>query len=350
MQNIELEKIVIPLLNWYYQNKRILPWRENQDPYRVWVSEIMLQQTRVEAVIPYYERFMERFPTIESLALCKEEVLFKLWEGLGYYSRAKNLKKAAQKIYAEYQGQFPDKFEDILNLPGIGSYTAGAVASIAFGQARAAVDGNVLRVITRLTEDGRDIMDAKFRKEMTEQLEKIYPPKECGDFTQSLMELGAVICVPNGAPKCEICPLGSLCGAFQNGTQVQYPVKKKKLARKIEKKTVLILQYKDCIAIKKRGKEGVLSEMWELPNFDGELTRQQLLQQLAEKNLAVKSLCRLECAKQPIKHIFTHIEWHMACWIAECENTAHEFVWVTRERLESEIALPTAFKKVFNHS
>ena len=227
MQNIELEKIVIPLLNWYYQNKRILPWRENQDPYRVWVSEIMLQQTRVEAVIPYYERFMERFPTIESLALCEEEVLFKLWEGLGYYSRAKNLKKAAQKIYAEYQGQFPDKFEDILNLPGIGSYTAGAVASIAFGQARAAVDGNVLRVITRLTEDGRDIMDAKFRKEMTEQLEKIYPPKECGDFTQSLMELGAVICVPNGAPKCEICPLGSLCGAFQNGTQVQYPVKKK---------------------------------------------------------------------------------------------------------------------------
>ena len=259
MQNNELEKIVIPLLNWYYQNKRILPWRENQDPYRVWVSEIMLQQTRVEAVIPYYERFMERFPTIESLALCEEEVLFKLWEGLGYYSRAKNLKKAAQKIYVEYQGQFPDKFEDILNLPGIGSYTAGAVASIAFGQARAAVDGNVLRVITRLTEDGRDIMDAKFRKEMTEQLEKIYPPKECGDFTQSLMELGAVICVPNGAPKCEICPLGSLCGAFQNGTQVQYPVKKKKSARKIEKKTVLILQYKDCIAIKKRGKEGVFS-------------------------------------------------------------------------------------------
>lgn len=349
MQSNQLENIVVPLLSWYHANSRNLPWRKNKDPYRVWVSEIMLQQTRVEAVIPYYERFMERCPDIASLAVCEEEELFKLWEGLGYYSRAKNLKKAAQAIYEVHQGRFPEKFEEIIKLPGIGAYTAGAISSIAFEQATAAVDGNVLRVITRLTENSRDIMDAKFRKQVTEELEKIYPLNERGDFTQSLMELGAVICVPNGVPKCEKCPIGHLCSAYHNKTQLQYPVKKKKAARKTEEKTILLLKHQNKIAICKRDKEGVLSGMWELPNLDGIPTKNCILEWLADKKLVIKELRRPAGEKTQLKHVFTHIEWHMTYWLGECESVEEDssFTWVTQEQLEAEIALPTAFKKVY---
>lgn len=344
----EMNQIVRPLLDWYHVNRRNLPWRENRDPYRIWVSEVMLQQTRVETVIPYYERFMEHFPTVALLAACEDEELFKLWEGLGYYSRAGNLKKAAQVICTRYQGRFPDRYEEILGLPGIGSYTAGAVSSIAFEEARAAVDGNVLRVITRLTEDSRDIMDAKFRKEVTGNLEKIYPSEERGDFTQSLMELGAVVCVPNGVPRCGECPLSFLCDAYKNKTQLQYPVRKKKAARKIEEKTILILQSRDRIAIRKRDKEGILSGMWELPNLDGKRSKKQILRWLAERGLVVKTLCGPVNGGQQMKHIFTHIEWHMTCWTADCEFLEDsDLVWITRDQLETDIALPTAFKKVY---
>ena len=193
MEYHRLGEIVAPLLSWYHENRRCLPWRANTEPYHVWVSEIMLQQTRVEAVIPYYERFMKRLPTVAALAACADEELFKLWEGLGYYSRARNLKKAAQTICTNHNGVFPCKYEDILALSGIGTYTAGAIASIAFEQAKAAVDGNVLRVITRLTLDKHDITDTNFRTRITDKLEQVYPQKERGDFTQSLMELGAVV-------------------------------------------------------------------------------------------------------------------------------------------------------------
>lgn len=352
MEYDELEKIVTPLLDWYHKNNRHLPWRENKDPYHIWVSEIMLQQTRVEAVIPYYERFMKRFPTIASLASCEDEELFKLWEGLGYYSRARNLKKAAQTICTRHQGIFPSKFEDILALSGIGAYTAGAISSIAFEQARAAVDGNVLRVITRLTQDSHDIKDVSFRTRITEELEKIYPLKGRGDFTQSLMELGAIVCVPNGKPKCEECPLGFLCSAYQNNTQLAYPVKKKKAARKIEQKTILIIKYRDKIAIGKRESKGVLSGMWELPNLEGNPTKQQILELLAKQEIAVKDIEKMTHGKQPLKHIFTHIEWHMTCWIVTCEsiNKDSGFTWVTTEQLENDIAFPTAFKKVYQKS
>lgn len=352
MEYSQLEKIVAPLLDWYRENSRHLPWREDKAPYHVWVSEIMLQQTRVEAVIPYYERFMERFPTIASLASCEDEELFKTWEGLGYYSRVRNLKKAAQTICTHYQGSFPKQFEDILRLSGIGAYTAGAISSIAFEQARAAVDGNVLRVITRLTQDPQDITDAKFRSHVTEELEKIYPLKGRGDFTQSLMELGAVVCVPNGNPKCEECPLGFGCGAYQNNTQLEYPVKKKKATRKVEQKTVLILRYQNKIAIGKREGKGVLSGMWEFPNLEGNLTKQQVFAWLEEQKIAVINTDEMVCGKQPLKHIFTHIEWHMTYWIVTCENINRDsgFKWVTTEQLENEIALPTAFKKVYEKS
>lgn len=301
MQSNELKQIVAPLLNWYHTNKRDLPWRKNTDPYGVWISEIMLQQTRVETVIPYYEHFMEHYPTISSLAASKDEELLKLWEGLGYYSRAKNLKKASQIICNQYHGYFPKQYDDILALPGIGAYTAGAIASISFEQAKAAVDGNVLRVITRLTENGHDITDIAFRRQITAELEKIYPTRQRGDFTQSLMELGAVVCIPNGLPKCSQCPLHVLCGACQNGTQLQYPIKK------------------------------------------------QILEQLAQMQPQFDMHRSIICQKERLKHIFTHIEWHMECMLIECaaEYELDNIIWVTHEELEAKIALPTAFRKVY---
>lgn len=331
MQNNQLKQIVTPLLDWYHANRRSLPWRKNTDPYRIWVSEIMLQQTRVEAVIPYYERFMEQCPTIADLAACEDEKLMKLWEGLGYYSRARNLKKAAQIICTKYQEAFPTQYEDILSLPGVGTYTAGAILSIAFEQAKAAVDGNVLRVITRLTENRNDIMDVSFRRQVTAELEAIYPSHERGDFTQSLMELGAVVCVPNGLPKCTDCPLHSLCGACKNNTQEQYPVKKQKAPRKLEKKTVLLLQYENKIAVRKRPQPGVLSGMWELPNLDGHCSEAALLKRLAKLNPAVDVHQIHICKTTQLKHIFTHIEWHMNCVLIACDRE-YQFdgvVWVT---------------------
>ncbi len=349
MEFSTLGQIVAPLLEWYEKNKRSLPWRENQEPYRVWISEIMLQQTRVEAVIPYYHRFMERFPTIAALAESQEEELLKYWEGLGYYSRAKNLRKAAQLICKDYQGQFPETFEEIRKLPGIGAYTAGAISSIAFGKAYAAVDGNVLRVVTRLTEKDQDIMEASFRKEVTKALEQIYPKKACAAFTQSLMELGAVVCVPNGNPKCVECPLALLCGAYQNKTQCRYPVKRKKAERKIEDKTVLLLKYQDKIAIRKRGTKGVLAGMWELPNLEGHQTDAEVCQWLAEQGIALHIAQNILDNRFLAKHIFTHIEWRMECIAAECKTVSDEntFIWVTQAQLANEIALPSAFKKVY---
>ncbi|MCX4376467.1 MAG: A/G-specific adenine glycosylase [Lachnospiraceae bacterium] len=344
-----LGQIVAPLLEWYEKNKRSLPWRENQEPYRVWISEIMLQQTRVEAVIPYYHRFMERFPTIAALAESQEEELLKYWEGLGYYSRAKNLRKAAQLICKDYQGQFPETFEEIRKLPGIGTYTAGAISSIAFGKAYAAVDGNVLRVVTRLTEKDQDIMEAAFRKEVTKALEQIYPKEACAAFTQSIMELGAVVCVPNGNPKCVECPLALLCGAYRNKTQRRYPVKRKKAERKIENKTVLLLKYQDKIAIRKRGTKGVLAGMWELPNLEGHQTDAEVCQWLAEQGISLQIAQNVLDNRFLAKHIFTHIEWRMECIAAECKLVSDEntFIWVTQAQLANEIALPSAFKKVY---
>lgn len=351
MEENLLEEIVAPLLDWYRANCRRLPWRENRDPYRVWVSEIMLQQTRVEAVIPYYERFMEQLPSIDALAACGDEELFKLWEGLGYYSRARNLKAAAQMICAKHQGRFPQEYDKIRALPGIGAYTAGAIASIAFEAPAAAVDGNVLRVVTRLTQDAHDITDAKFRSQITRALEQVYPAKGRGDFTQSLMELGAVVCVPGGRPKCEECPVRALCRAHGSGTQLQYPVKKKKAPRRVEQKTVLVMCMQDRIALRKRENSGILAGMWELPNVDGTLCEAEIAKWLAQRGMTAHRVQRAADGRQ-MKHIFTHVEWHMTCWNVCCDGAQDcgcggEFTWVTAGQLEGAIALPTAFKKVY---
>lgn len=345
MKKESLEEIVEPLLKWYKENARRLPWRENKNPYNVWISEIMLQQTRVEAVIPYYERFLKAFPTVQELAECDEEKLMKLWEGLGYYSRARNLKKAAQMICGEYQGNFPAEFDMVVKLPGIGNYTAGAVCSIAFEKPVAAVDGNVLRVITRLTKNPADITDNRFREEMKKKLEKVYPEGECGDFTQSLMELGAMVCVPNGAPKCGQCPIRKLCMACRENCQMEYPVKKKKAERKIEKKTVFILRCGKETAFRKRGGEGILKEMWELPNEDGHLSEEEIFRWLGQNKLKAEGGPEKLNSR---KHIFTHIEWHMDNYFIQCENKSDVFTWLEDSRVEQEMALPTAFKKVYD--
>lgn len=344
MGNDCLEEIVEPLLKWYKENARRLPWRENKNPYNVWISEIMLQQTRVEAVIPYYKRFLEAFPTVQVLAGCDEEKLMKLWEGLGYYSRARNLKKAAQMICAEYQGSFPSEFDMVVKLPGIGTYTAGAICSIAFEKPVAAVDGNVLRVITRLTKNPTDIMDNKFREEMKKKLEKVYPAGRCGDFTQSLMELGAMVCVPNGAPKCKECPLRKLCSACLENCQTEYPVKKKKAERKIENKTVFILRCGKETAFCKRGEEGILKEMWELPNEEGHLSEEEIFEWLGRYKLKAEGKPEKLNGK---KHIFTHIEWHMDSYLIRCEKKSSAFTWLDEKQVDTKLALPTAFKKVY---
>lgn len=354
-----LEKITDPLLHWYGRNQRILPWRENTEAYRVWVSEIMLQQTRVDTVVDYYRRFMEKLPDVSALAAVEEETLMKLWEGLGYYARAKNLQKAAKQICTVYGGVFPSAYQDILSLPGIGPYTAGAIRSIAFEQPAAAVDGNVLRVITRLTACSRDIGDAAFRSAVAEALEDIYPPGKCGAFTQSLMELGAVVCVPNGAPHCERCPLFDLCCAGRTGTQADYPVKKPKALRKKQQWTVLLLTCGAHIAIRKRAEGGLLGGLWELPNIAGLQSEKQLQDWLFGHGIKTAGSGGQAIVKQPVKkHIFTHVEWELHTYAVQCGNMPctgsgdladskeAPLVWVHRDRLRSEIALPTAFRKL----
>ena len=336
-----LSRIPEPLIAWYLATARQLPWRENRNPYRIWISEIMLQQTRVAAVIPYFLRFMERLPTVQALADAPEEELLKLWEGLGYYSRARNLQNAARVICEKFGGVFPTRHEDILSLPGIGPYTAGAIASIAFGQPTPAVDGNVLRVVSRLTAWDADLSKETEKKKITELLSAVYPAGRCGEFTQALMELGATVCAPNSAPDCPVCPLRLLCMAERNGTWDKYPVIPPKKPRRIEKKTVLILRCGERVAVHKRTPGGLLGGLWEFPNAEGHLSPEEVAAWCTERELTAKAITE----GTPRKHIFTHIEWHMTCYRVTCPTPAGDFTWATFAQLENEISLPTAFRK-----
>lgn len=324
---------------WYAEKKRPLPWRETADPYRVWISEIMLQQTRIETVLGYYERFVARLPDLRALAEIGDEELMKLWEGLGYYSRARNLKKAARIVCERCGGVFPERYEDILSLPGIGEYTAGAIASIAFGQPRAAVDGNVIRVMNRLTESPAPVSDPRRKKELTAALSAVSPVGHCGEFTEALMELGETVCLPNGAPLCGECPLFGICGAGRNGTWAKYPVPAPKKERKKEHYTLFLLCSGEKVAVRRRG-AGLLGGLWEFPNTRGTLSRAEAAAFLEERGLRPKSLAPSRSGR----HIFTHVEWEMTSWLAECEAETEEYQWITREEL-SALALPTAFRK-----
>lgn len=336
------QEVFEALLNWYDHHARILPWREEPTPYRVWISEIMLQQTRVEAVKPYYDRFMQALPTIEALANVEDDVLMKLWEGLGYYNRARNLKKTARIIMEQYQGHMPADYEELLKLPGIGEYTAGAIASIAYGITVPAVDGNVLRVISRLMECYEDILKQKTKKEVMMRLSESMPNKRSGDVNQALMELGAMVCVPNGKPHCEDCPWDTRCIAYKKDLTDCIPVKKAKKERRKEEKTVFLLEYQNKIAIHKRPEIGLLSGLWEFPNVEGVLREEEIERFLKEQG--VQSYELLE--QYEGKHIFSHVEWHMQGRRIQLREPlrTNDYIWVTKEEVWNQYAIPTAFE------
>lgn len=342
-----LPEIVNPLSAWYQMHKRDLPWRKDTDPYHVWISEIMLQQTRVEAVKNYYARFLNTLPDVQALAACPEEILLKLWEGLGYYNRVRNMQKAARIIVAEYQGKFPVDYDKIRSLPGIGDYTAGAICSICFKMPTPAVDGNVLRVMARIQENFRNILDLKLKSELTVQLAKIYTPENSNVLTQSLMELGAMVCIPNGTPLCESCPITDSCMAHQNQNTSLLPVRIKKQKRRIEKKTVFILisqhpeqEYPE-IAIRKRPDSGLLASLWELPNVENFLTPEEAVSQCSSWDVKPKELLKII----EKKHVFTHITWEMQGVFLFCEHAKQDHLtWADTDELKTKYSLPTAFR------
>ena len=344
LEHPELHEAAPLIVEWFGQNKRELPWRNHINAYRVWVSEIMLQQTRVEAVKPFFHRFMEALPTVKDLAGAEEDTLLKLWEGLGYYNRVRNMQKAAQQIVMDFDGEFPATYEGILTLTGIGSYTAGAISSIAFGISKPAVDGNVLRVVSRILASHQDIMKASVRTEMERALEEVIPPECPSDFNQGLIELGAIVCVPNGEPRCGICPVAHLCRAKEQGIQTELPVKKKAKARKIEKRTILVFQDSDMVAIKKRPKKGLLAGMYEFPGLDGAKTVEEVIAYSKAIGLTPVRVKELGTAK----HIFSHVEWHMtgyAVRVDELEkNCSEEMIFAHPEEIQETYSMPAAFE------
>jgi A/G-specific adenine glycosylase len=356
---------VKPMLVWYNENARDLPWRRTKDPYLIWVSEIMLQQTRVEAVLGYYERFTSALPTVTDLALCPEDRLLKLWEGLGYYSRARNMQKAARIVCESYAGQMPASAAALMKLPGIGEYTAGAISSIAFGQAEPAVDGNVLRVIARLEAISDNILNESVKKNIREELRGLYDANDgtFGLLNQAFMDLGAGVCLAGSAPKCDICPISSYCRCFELGLQSELPVRVKKQKRRIEKRTVLLLHRDETYAIRKRPDSGLLSGLYEFPNETGELSSDDALAKAESLGLMPLRIKKLSAAK----HIFSHVEWHMTGYeilvapsgfpdageLQDAGDLSHTkenvkenpLIFATPEMIESKYPVPSAFEK-----
>ena len=336
----KLEMIVRPLLEWFGQNARVLPWRDDPAPYRVWISEIMLQQTRVEAVKPYYQRFMEALPTIGDLAVCEEDTLLKLWEGLGYYNRARNLQAAARTVKEEYGGRLPEDWKELQKLRGIGSYTAGAISSIAYGRRAPAVDGNVLRVISRVLCSREDILKQSVKKKMEEELLAVMPEGQAGAFNQALMELGATVCVPNGAPHCGICPLKELCLAHAGDCTDCIPVKAARKPRRIEEKTVFVIRDQENCAVGRRPGKGLLAGLYELPNTAGHLTQDEAVRWVKEQGFSPIRIRTLG----PAKHIFSHVEWHMTGYLVIVEEQSRSgYIMTPPAFTEKMYPVPAAF-------
>ena len=333
------------ILPWFEKNQRDLPWRLDREPYHVWLSEIMLQQTRVEAVKGYYTRFLEKLPTIDDLAAADDELLHKLWEGLGYYSRVRNLQKAAQTVMERHGGVFPREYSEVLALPGIGEYTAGAICSIAFDRPTPAVDGNVLRVVSRLTADDTPIDSPSYKRLVRDELARIYPA-EAGAFTQALMELGATLCGPNWKPRCEECPCRSFCRGAQEGTAEQFPVKRGKKPRRVEEMTVFILSCDGSYALQKRPDKGLLAGLWQFPNCPGKMNVEQALAAVEKMGLSPREVFR----RVERKHIFTHIQWEMTGIYLEVSSPGGDFRWLTAENISKETALPTAFRQFWEET
>lgn len=338
-----MKEIVKPLVEWYQKDHRCLPWREDKNPYYIWISEIMLQQTRVEAVKPYFERFINYLPTVQDVAECPEDELLKLWEGLGYYNRVRNIQKAAIKIVENYDSKVPANYDKLKSLPGIGNYTAGAVASIAYNIPVPAVDGNVLRVISRITENYDDILKQSVKNRVEKELLEIMPSDNPGDFNQALMELGAMVCVPNGIAKCDICPVSHLCKAKANGTVMELPVKKKAKERRLEDKTVIILRDGERVAIRKRPKKGLLAGLYELPNLQGHLSQEEVLAWTKEYELMPLYIEKITDSK----HIFSHVEWRMAAYVVKVAaldiTKQKDLLFIETMDIENNYPIPAAF-------
>ena len=351
----KLNQLTTPLLEWYSSAARDLPWRtpasetHRPDPYHVWVSEIMLQQTRVEAVKGYYARFLTAFPNIKSLANAPQDELMKLWQGLGYYSRANNLKRAAIEIEERFHGEFPRTYQEILSLPGIGEYTAGAIASIALGEAVPAIDGNVYRIYTRLFEDGSDITKAAFKKQLRSELLQTIPPGAPGIYNQAWMDLGATICQPNGAPLCDKCPFVSRCQAHIHDSWSAFPVKPPKKKRRIEEKTVILLEYQGTYLVQKRPPKGLLAGLWEFPSQEGFISTEELQKLLEQWDTSASTIELLGKGK----HIFSHIEWHMIGYLIHLKQApsiplSEDSIWVTAEKMQREYSIPSALRLYYS--
>lgn len=332
------------LLAWYDAHARDLPWRKDQDPYHVWLSEIMLQQTRVEAVKEYYLRFLDRLPTINDLANVSEEELLKLWEGLGYYNRARNLQKAAMEIVTRYGGKFPKDYDLLLKLPGVGEYTAGAVGSICFDLQTPAVDGNVLRVYTRALGDYSNIDLMSTKKKIREALIPIYQTGKCGRITQGFMELGATVCVPKGKPDCDHCPFGEWCKARERNAYQELPVREPKKNRRKEDKTVFLLLCEESIALEKRDTQGLLAGMWQFPNVEGTLSKQEAVNWASQQGLKPKDILW----SFSYTHIFSHVEWNMQAYGISCGKQQSNYTWETIEGIHQNKAIPSAFRPVLD--
>ncbi len=339
-KKIAYQKLAEILPDWYELNARKFPWREDRDPYHIWLSEIMLQQTRASVVIEYYRRFVREIPSIAALAEAEEDKILKLWEGLGYYSRARNLQRAARQVMKCYAGKFPQKIEDIRTLPGIGGYTAGAIAAICFNQPEPAIDGNVLRVLSRVTGDFRPIQLAEVRREMEEQLKEVYPKYRCDVFEQSLIELGAIICLPKGQPKCIACPIAVICSARRQGVEMWLPARTQKKQKKVEEKTIFLFCCGTEVAVQRRENQGLLAGLWEFPNVAGFLLPQQVLNQA--QSLGVEPI-RLEKMLKRM-HEFTHVKWDMRGYVISCSKKANIFEWIDISKNSERITLPSAFK------
>lgn len=339
-----IEKIVEPLVEWYQKSHRLLPWRESKNPYYIWISEIMLQQTRVEAVKPYFERFIHALPTVQAVAQCPEDELLKLWEGLGYYNRVRNIQKAAVRIVQEYEGKLPADYEKLKDLPGIGNYTAGAIASIAYGIPVPAVDGNVLRVYSRIMEDSEDILKQSMKTRVEKEFLQIMPKDVPGEFNQALMELGAMVCIPNGMAKCDLCPVAACCKARKHGTVMSLPVKKKAKSRRLEQKTVLVIQDGERVAIRKRPKKGLLAGLYELPNLEGHQKEEEILNWLQQYDIVPMRILPIGNAK----HIFSHVEWDMigyAIKVAALDvKKEKDMMFIETGEIEDEYPVPAAFQ------
>ena len=336
------------LTDWYHRNKRTLPWRDTGNPYDVWISEIMLQQTRVEAVIPRFLAFRRELPDIPALAACPPTRLMKLWEGMGYYSRARNLQKCAAVLAAEYGCELPAGTEELIRLPGIGPYTAGAIAAIAFCQPVPAVDGNVLRVLARIFAVADDIRAESTKTAITAAIADFYRREQISDpafisaFTQALMELGALVCVPNGVPHCEACPLRGDCAAFREQLTDRIPYRSPLKQRRIVPLTVLVIRDGSRFALRRRPARGLLAGLYEFPNLPGHQGREEVIRYMETMQVPVLRIRKLPDAR----HVFTHLEWQMSGYELTVENMdtlpMPDTVLLTKKELQF-FAVPSAF-------